>query len=1332
MRTFLGSGFILATLLSAAQAQTPSVRPLVTEAVDDAQLRTLPGNTHPLARPEFDQGPAPADLPMARMLLVLKRSPEQDAALGTLLQAQQDRSLPQYHKWLTPQQFGQQFGPADQDIQKVTSWLQSHGFQVGRVSNGRNVIEFSGTASQVQGAFHTEIHKYVVSGQEHWANSTDPQIPAALAPVIAGVATLHNFDKKAQIVQSGRQFGATLTAGSKLPQFDSSDGSHALVPGDYAIIYNINPVYTGGINGAGTTIAIVGRTNINVSDVTQFRSAFGLSNNNPQIVVNGPDPGDLGGSEEAEAVLDTSWAGAIAPSATVKLVVSEDTNTTDGVDLSEEYVIDNNLGDVMTESFGDCEANYTQAEGNFYSSLAQQAAAEGITYTVAAGDSGAEGCDDPTETAATGPLSVNILSSTPYTVAVGGTEFNENGSNAYWGSTNSADGVSALSYIPEDVWNESCTDGQCTNGNTPALWAGGGGASTLFAKPSWQSGVTGIPNDGVRDVPDVSLSAAGHDAYLLCLDGSCTPNRRGRISFQGYGGTSAATPSFAGIMALVVQATRSRQGQADNVLYPLAASETLSQCNASNTAASCIFNDVTAGNNAVPGESGYGTAGAPYQAGTGYDLATGLGSVNVANLLNHWNQGYVSPSQFQIFLDAPGPNVSTFVGVSVFSGWALYDSATIGGVEVSIDGVPYGSADYGLSRPDVCAVYPGKPNCPNVGWSISVDTTQISDGVHTLDVAATSGDQHGTISGSFTVANWTTADPMRIDIDNPSPQSGAFSGVVGFGGWAIDDNAAIAYVSISVDGVPYGNAAYGGARPDVCNAYPGRAGCPYVGWNLLIDTTQLPDGTHTLAVTGATIGSQTATVTRNFVVSNALGNPFKMSIDRPNSQSGPFSGPAAFGGWAISSLGAIGRVAVSIDGMFYGNAQYGGNRPDVCAIYPAAGCPNVGWNFLIDTTQLANGAHSVEVTAYALDATRTFQEATVSGSFTVANATVGIPMKMFIDRPAAQSSILTGVTAFSGWALDDNAVINTVEILIDGVSRGNATYGLNRPDVCDVYPARPGCPAVGWTFPIDTGLLPDGAHTLDATGTSAAGDRLTISKTFTVANWTAGNPMRISIDTPSSESGAFSGTVAFGGWAIDDIAAIANVAVSVDGVSFGNAAYGGSRPDVCNIFPGRAGCPNVGWNVLLNTTQLADGEHTLEITATSSGGQSSTDNTTFTVANLASSPIVIGVDRPVVGESLSGLVAIGGWAIDKTSGVAISGVAILVDGVSRGAASYGGARPDVCAVFGNEAGCPNVGWNALLDTTLLANGAHTLEVQVSSIDGHEATVGSSFYVENRQ
>lgn len=630
-------GFL--SIFSVGQQLAP--RPLITQPLDEFQLTTLKGNTHPLAQAQFDVGAASPDMPLNRMLLVLKRSPEQERALHTLLDNQQDKASPNYRKWLTPAEFGAQFGPADQDLQVVTAWLQSHGFAVNRVSRGRTIIEFSGTEAQVEAALHTSIHKYVVHGEEHWANASDPQIPSALSPVVAGIWTLHTFRKQPQLKILDHKIAAKVRPGSR-PEFTSGT-QHALAPTDFYKIYNVNPLVQGRAN-----ISIVARSNIDPQDPLYFHYWTYDQASGPTVILNGPDPGNLGGGEEVEADLDVTWSNAVAPTQGVFLVVSASTNTTDGVDLSEEYIVDNNLGDVMSESFGDCEANYTSSEAAGVSALAEQAAAQGITYIVASGDSGAEGCDNPNAvTIATHPVSVNLLASTPYNVAVGGTMFNEHGQgSAYWGTTDPTTLGSALSYIPENVWNQSCTAAQC--GKNAGIWAGGGGASEFFSKPSWQAGVTGIPNDNLRHLPDVALTAASHDPYLLCVEGSCVPDAQGNFYFYGVGGTSAAAPAFAGIMSMVAAAAGSRLGQPNYVLYRLAADQNLGQCNGSSIssqpASSCIFHDITAGNNAVPGEAGYGSPSAMYQSGSGYDQATGLGSVNAANLISQWNTVTFNPT----------------------------------------------------------------------------------------------------------------------------------------------------------------------------------------------------------------------------------------------------------------------------------------------------------------------------------------------------------------------------------------------------------------------------------------------------------------------------------------------------------------------------------------------------------------------------------------------------------------------------------------------------------------------------------------------------------------
>jgi Pro-kumamolisin, activation domain/Bacterial Ig-like domain (group 3) len=635
---------LLSGLGASAQTLAPETR--ITQAVDNAQLTVLKGNVYTLARAEFDRGVAPSSLPMERMTLVLRPTPEQAAGLATLLDEQQDQSSPNYHKWLTPMQFGQQFGASEPDIQTITSWLQSQGFQVNHIANGRNVIEFSGTAGQVQQAFHTAIHKYSVpseaGNEEHWANSTDPQIPTALAPVVAGIATLHNFLKSPQHIVSNQKFPFQHKPG-RAPEFTgTSNGTpvHAVTPGDLAVIYNAAPLLTATpiVDGTGSTIAVVARSNVNPQDIQDFRDNFGVSGPAAQIVLNGADPGDLGGDEELEAVLDISYSGSLAQQANVNFVVTASTNTADGVDLSEMYIIDHNLGDVMTESFGGCEEGASSTEATAISNLAEQAAAQGITYLVSTGDSGSAGCDGVSSTVATHGVSVNILASTPYTVGVGGTMFSEGATPAtYWSATNNGAFASAKSYIPEDVWNESCASGS-SGCSKPNLAAGSGGVSTLFTKPSWQSGVAGIPSTGGRNLPDVSLTAAGHDPYLICIDGSCQQGE-----FEGVSGTSASVQAFGGIIGLVRQKIGARVGPADYVFYKLAANETLANCNGSKAtpvpATNCIFYDTTVGNNAVPG-----VPSGDYDATTGYDRATGLGSVNVANLVNQWNTASFAPS----------------------------------------------------------------------------------------------------------------------------------------------------------------------------------------------------------------------------------------------------------------------------------------------------------------------------------------------------------------------------------------------------------------------------------------------------------------------------------------------------------------------------------------------------------------------------------------------------------------------------------------------------------------------------------------------------------------
>jgi pseudomonalisin len=573
-------------------------------AIDDRSVVTLAGNTHPLARPENDRGAVIAETRLERMMLLLAPDAAQQQDLDELVAAQQDPDSAQYHQWLTPEEYGSRFGVSATGLALVTTWLQRHGFSVDEVPPGRRLILFSGTAGQVANAFHTEIHRYVADGEMHIANDEDPQIPSAIAPLVAGIVSLHDF-RRASATVSKREMGL---AGANPANTQGS--THYLLPADFATIYDLNPQYAAGWKGSGVSVAIVGRSNILLSDVAAFRSSAGLPPNQPAVVVDGLNPG-LIPDDQDEATLDVEWVGGIAPAAAVTLVAAASTAVSDGVDLAAQYIVNHRTAQVMSTSFGSCEATMGATELAFYNSLWEQAASEGISALVASGDSGASGCDVASDTQGS-RASVNGLCSSPYATCVGGTEFDESAggsaAGSYWGISNGADGGSARSYIPEVVWNESGSNGG------RGLWSSGGGISEIYAQPDWQKNVVGAVSRGMRAVPDVALTSAVHDGYLVYLNGS----------WYVFGGTSAASPSFAAILALVAQkqgGTGQKNGglgNANPTLYGLL------------SANENPFHATPGGDNSVPGVSGFTASGAAY------NLATGMGSVDVDLLMNNW------------------------------------------------------------------------------------------------------------------------------------------------------------------------------------------------------------------------------------------------------------------------------------------------------------------------------------------------------------------------------------------------------------------------------------------------------------------------------------------------------------------------------------------------------------------------------------------------------------------------------------------------------------------------------------------------------------------------
>ena len=892
LRFVPASAFFLAVLAPAlAQTAAPAAR--IVARIDESQLVPLRGNTNPHANAANDRGVVSADFALPDLTLVLRRGAQQESAFEAYIESEYDSASPNYHHWLTPAQIGEQYGPAQADIATITNWLSGHGFVVQSVAPDRMTIRFSGTAGQVASAFHTEIHHLSVSGVAHIGNTSDPEIPAALAPVVAGVKSLNDFrphplHRQAGMAQwssaSGRwQRLATTTASaapastavqstntaarvaasrgatSPQPQFGinvpSSSSSNAyleedVTPWDFATIYNVKDAWSAGYTGTGQTIAIAGTSliaqssvgsaaysgsgtvrSVSGSDVATFRSTFGLPalTSFEQI-----DTGASGTtatectSTSASAVcgigdldensLDVEWAGAVATGSPIVLVVTgqNSAGTVDTVYDSAQYVVQNHIANILNVSYGLCELYQGTAQNVAFYNLWQSAAAEGIAVFVAAGDSGSPACDQGGDSvgwpySAQYGLSVSGLASTPYNVAVGGTDFSwckpvigsngnttgcpssssSQGSNAYWssGSTsgNSSEPYeSALGYVPEVPWNDTCLNPILANylssvlsyfgyagGSNPEAtcnsiqnnWSsldntyynnygsdlilatyidtvgGSGGASNCVAndganvsscattagssttgasnsdiptyndgwvKPSWQTsaeGTVGVPNDGVRDLPDVSFFAADgvlDSAYLACIsaDGACTYSSSSATTYEEFGGTSIASPAMAGVMALIDQKAGGTQGLPLAELYKLAGQQTYSSCSAEGPPAStCYFHSIDQGTNAMPcdlgatiGSVNYGNNGwytqngyagidspdctavnsgdtvgtlTGYKAASGFTMATGLGSLNVWNVVNAWAGNTVGTASATITAQLSASTISANQSLTV-------------------------------------------------------------------------------------------------------------------------------------------------------------------------------------------------------------------------------------------------------------------------------------------------------------------------------------------------------------------------------------------------------------------------------------------------------------------------------------------------------------------------------------------------------------------------------------------------------------------------------------------------------------------------------------------
>lgn len=600
---FLRASLFLLAALASALAHAVSASP-----VNESQRTPLTGAVHPAIAHGQDLGAVDPGTRADRVLLVLRGTSQQETALRRLLLDQQTPGRPEYHRWLSPKEFGRRFGASPAQLTALQTWLRGKGLHIDEVPAGGRSMIFSGTMGQIASAFATQAHRFEVDGESHVSAAIAPSIPAVFSGFVRGFASLHDFRHRPQHVRAAAS-----------PDF-TNGSSNYLAPGDFAAIYDLTALLAQGTTGTGATIAVLGRTSIKTADITNFRNMFGLSGTLPTIIVNGSAPGYVSG-DELESDLDLEWSGAVAPAATIDFVTSASTGVSDGIDLSAQYAVSNSVAGIVSLSYGSCETASDPSASPFYGQLWQQAAAQGMSVFVSSGDSGAAGCAADSSSTATGGLAVNALCSSPDATCVGGTEFTADLSSpsSYWAASNSASGESVLGYIGEAAWNQS---GSITGGSD--LYASGGGTSIYYAKPPWQY-ATDVPVDGRRDVPDLALAASGaHDPYLVYTSDGFTSS-----TLVAVGGTSASAPSMAGIAALLAQRQSGRLGNVDRALYALS--------NQQVNGGAAVFHRITSGGNSVPGQAGFSAS----TASPDFSQVNGLGSVDGGQLIAAWSS--VSP-----------------------------------------------------------------------------------------------------------------------------------------------------------------------------------------------------------------------------------------------------------------------------------------------------------------------------------------------------------------------------------------------------------------------------------------------------------------------------------------------------------------------------------------------------------------------------------------------------------------------------------------------------------------------------------------------------------------
>jgi len=1034
----LGVGTALALLVpAAAQTATSQIRPefrtaprsLITQAIDRGRTVTIAGAVHREAAAAQDLGARDPSAPLEHMQLVLQRPQERQAAFDAEVIALHQAADPSYRHWLTPETIGAEFGPSASDIATLTGYLQSEGFTVNSVGKSGMWVDFSGTVGQVQQSLRAQIHNLrLATGEVRYGAVTEAQLPEALAPLVVSFVPIGDITPHPLVVPVRSAAQAPGRPASTAKPNDSEGGAYYVGAQDFYTIYNELPlIHAGTPTGSGTTIALLEDSDINTGDVTAFRTLMGVTPNTPSLTVMHDagagicsDPGT--GSDEDEAVLDTEWAGTAAPRATL---LFESCST---VYISAEVVVDNNLATTISLSYGSTEVG---DEGGtvLFSNLWEQATAQGQTVVVSSGDVGSANTADQGNgiTIVSHGLAVNGLASSPYDVAAGGTDFQDTynqvegdssfGISNYWSHSNGADYSSALSYVPETTWNDTCAssllsyDYERSNPDPNALCddpvygpdfltptGGGGGVSIWEARPTWQNGtvyglnVAPISTYTNRLLPDLSLFAA-NGIWSHALD----YYQSDAGGLQQAGGTSFVAPQLAGIFALVAQKTGERLGQPNFVLYSMAGVElgttsytAGSTCDGSGAssnvgttstvpASTCIFYDIQTGNNSQACSKGSNncytesgndgilststtSAQVAYPAAQGFDLATGIGSVNIANLVNNWQTAAAGGISF-----TPAVTVTaTAASYTYGSPSAITYTATVAGS---------GSYPTSGSFPTGSVTFSGSPTISTIGNDALVQTgcsgglpctTGCSSSGACTETATQSYTPPGNLAaGSYTItgAYLTTNEnyvsgsgTTGLTVNKQTPTVAAAPVTIGVGTATANFSATVSYVGSGV--APTGGLTFkvdsGTPVTATCTGSSSPLTCTYTGYN----TSALSAGTHTLTATSvADVNYATAsgsnnlnvmpgpTITFSVPIHHTMDLPFTVSASSNSSGAITYSvvsGPATISGNSVTLTGAAGTVTLMASQAASGSY--------------AAGTQNASFSVIAGSVWFGNGA----------------------------------------------------------------------------------------------------------------------------------------------------------------------------------------------------------------------------------------------------------------------------------------------------------------------------------------------------------------------------------------